>query len=72
MRHQVEIREPVAAAPSLEIEAKLDELIEAYRAKKRYPGRLGVTSCRHSDRPHLIAARGAPGSTRSGALEGRR
>jgi phosphohistidine phosphatase SixA len=57
-RRPVETLEPLAAALSLEIDAKLDdsdvdELIEVLRDKKRYQGKVGVISWRHSDMPEL-------------------
>lgn len=67
-RRPVETLEPLAAALALEVRAKFNDsdssaLIATLRDKKRYRGRLGVISWRHSELPALLAALGASPDT---------
>jgi hypothetical protein len=45
LRRPVETRDPLAAALTLDTEAKRDEIVAAHRAKERCTGEAGVTSC---------------------------
>lgn len=70
-RRPVETLEPLAVATNLAINEKfddeeVDELVALLGEKKRYRGKSGIVSWRHSDIPRLVAALGAPAGTLPG------